>query len=132
MPRHWIERNTTANDLLDDGVENFSDVRAPESTPAEEGEPNPADIAAKQRTRDAVQSDLRRRMAIEWRRAWSPFGIALGLAMIVVGTLEVLFPFDMLVHHPAMKYVGSACAGSAEITKHRKVSRGGCRMRVCQ
>jgi hypothetical protein len=121
MPRNWIDRNTTANDLLDDGVENFSDVRAPESTPAKEGTPDPAAIASKQRTRDAVQSDLRRQLAIEWRRAWSPFGIGLGLALIVAGTLEMLFPADMIVRHPAMKSAGSV----EHVTPDRAMFYGG-------
>jgi len=104
MPRHWIERNTTANDLLDDGVENFSDVRSMQGAAEETGKADPAAVVAIQRTRDAAKAEALAEYERERRRAWSPFGVALGLAMSAAGSLLIRHPADMLLYRYAMTY----------------------------
>ena len=101
---HWLRRHTTVDDLLDDGVENDSDVKAfSEGAPPEPGPA--ADIV--QRQRAAYASGQRAHAASNARRALrrsrSLWGAGTGLACIVAGTLLILHPVAMWVSHPGMK-----------------------------
>lgn len=108
MPSNWIRRRTTVDDLLDDGVENFSDLRGKQA-PAAVGEtaPNSEAVAAVLRARAEGNAAEREATRAARRRAWSLFGIALGIVMIVAGTLAIRFPQQLLVHHARMKYLPS-------------------------
>jgi hypothetical protein len=106
MPSNWIRRRTTVDDLLDDGVENFSDLRDKQE-PAAVGEtaPNSEAVAAILRARAEDQVAEREAIRVARRRAWNLFDIALGISMIVAGTLAIRFPQQLLVHHARMKYL---------------------------
>ncbi|MDR7068511.1 hypothetical protein J2X02_001328 [Pseudoxanthomonas japonensis] len=101
---HWIRRNTTIDDLLDDGVENDSDVNIfSEGAPPQTG---PAADVIQQR-RIAYTDEQRVRAASSAHRAMrgsrSFWGAATGGACIFVGTLLILYPVAMWVSHPGMK-----------------------------
>ena len=102
----WIRRHTTVEDLLDDGVENFSDLKASE-TAAPEPEPDPALIAANQQFRDQARLEQEQAMREAYRSAFSDLGIFLGLLMTVSGSTLALFPVDTLVYHARVRYLRS-------------------------
>ena len=101
---HWLRRNTTVDDLLDDGVENDSDTKVfSEDAPASPGPA--ADALQRQRTAYAGEQRTQavsaaRRVLRQSRSFW---GAGTDIACIVAGTLLILHPVAMWVSHPGMK-----------------------------
>jgi len=100
----WIRCQTTIEDLLDDGVENFSDLKGSDAESAPEDEPDAAVLAAKQQSRDimrreAAAENARHTSALSWT------GTTLGLLIAASGTMLVVFPVEMRVEHPRTKYL---------------------------
>jgi len=101
---HWLRRNTTVDDLLDDGAENGSDTKVfSEDTPTPPGPA--ADLIQRQRTAYASKQSAQA-VSVAYRsmrRSRSFWGAGTGIACIVAGTLLILHPVAMWVSHPSMK-----------------------------
>jgi hypothetical protein len=94
----WLQRRTNIADLLDDGIENYSDVRAG-SVPSAESESGGSPVAPPI-ARPAVKQqpvDGPARLPMSW------FGILIGLGMAASSAHLFLFPVDMMVYHQRMK-----------------------------
>ena len=93
----WIHRHTSANDLLDDGIENFSDLRGQ----SQSSEPSPPVDPAVARVRDATLARIKTEQAnalqIAHHRSRSYFGLVLAVLMMVGGLAVVWYPVDMFV-----------------------------------
>ena len=103
----WIRRQTTVEDLLDDGVENFSDLKASDTAVPEEPDPDPVLIATNQQFRDQARREREQAMREAYRSAFSGLGIFLGLLMTISGAALVLLPVDTLVYHARVRYLRS-------------------------
>jgi len=100
----WIRRYTTVEDLLDDGVENFSDVKRAVGQAESDHEDAPVDpntAAANQQNRERLRNDTKARPR---RSTYSGIGLLLAIAMIAGGTLMLWFAPDMWVHHATVRY----------------------------
>jgi hypothetical protein len=107
-PLDWIRRQTTADDLLDDGVENFSDLRGTDAAPLETETPlNPTHLQIRDQTLGRLRAERTQLERTTFRRAYSVFGLALGLAIALGGLVLTLYPVDMLVHHARARYLRS-------------------------
>jgi hypothetical protein len=100
----WLRRRTTLRDLLDDGIENGSDLKSQDPyqpvTP-----PDPAIRALRDETIAAIRREAQRGRAR--RVGVSGLGLLLGSVLIASGTLLLLFPVDMAVHHARIRYLPS-------------------------
>ena len=107
-PLDWIRRQTTADDLLDDGVENFSDLRSTDAAPVEsDAPPNPVHLQVRDQTlaRDRAERAQLERTAS--KPALSVFGLVLGAIIALAGLALALHPVDMRVHHARARYLRS-------------------------
>jgi len=104
----WIHHRTNIEDLLDDGVENGSDIRArinEEDRPSAAEDGSPADEALlrkRDETLAAVRAEQAAVLAKARRRAISPGGVALGLLVVLGGIWLIADPVDMRVEHRRM------------------------------
>ena len=96
----WIRRRTNVEDLLDDGVENGSDIRA--GLPEADAPPTHDEalaIGKRDRTLAAVRAEQAEIASKARRRALSPYGVALGLVIAAGGAWLIASPVDMRVVH---------------------------------
>lgn len=101
----WISRYTTADDLLDDGVENFSDLKREGAASAAAGPSDPGAMAANQRHRERRRNEAKARPHL---RSWSGVGLLLAVAMIAGGVVMLWAAPDMRVEHAAWKRARSS------------------------
>jgi hypothetical protein len=101
----WIRRHTTTEDLLDDGVENFSDLKTLESRSSEEPEPSPESLAVRRQTLERRRKEQQQFASEAYRLAFSRFGLFLGVLLVLSGAALLVFPVDMLVHHARIRYL---------------------------
>ena len=101
---HWLRRNTTVDDLLDEGAENGSDMRVFSEDPPPGPGPH-ADGLQAQRAAYTLDQQQRAVSAahISVRRSRSVWGTATGIACMVAGAWLILHPVAMWVAHPGMK-----------------------------
>ena len=103
----WIRRYTTVEDLLDDGVENFSDVKravGQADNATEDVLADPTAAAAIQQHRERLRKEAEARPR---RRGYSGVGLLLAIAMIAGGAVMVELAPDMWVEH-ARRYTRSS------------------------
>jgi hypothetical protein len=102
----WIRRRTNVADLLDDGVENGSDIV---SDLPEADEPPTAGEASALRRREetlaAVRAEQAAIAAAARHRAFNPCGVAFGLLIAIGGAWLIASPVDMRVEHRRMMYL---------------------------
>jgi hypothetical protein len=104
--QNWLRRNTTVQDLLDDGVENFSDLdQLPSQEPQAMVEPAVLQIRSDTIARVKAEEYAQERSAR--RRNFSLFGACLGMLIALSGGLLIAFPADMRVEHSRIKYLPS-------------------------
>lgn len=101
----WLQRRTNIADLLDDGVENGSDLACGQ-VPARESIENDAgavDRPVKTTPAHPVSptspspSGERARATVNW------FGVLVGLGFVAAGLRLLVVPVDMLVYHDRVK-----------------------------
>ncbi len=115
---HRQLQNTNVWDLLDDGIENGSDLRArPRGADPGPAAGVDAPVAPAPRTTltartqpESTTEPVRSNRAISW------FGLALGLAMIVAGLLVAWHPHSMVVYHAPTRHAH----GSSEFVTARE------------
>ena len=98
----WLQRRTNIADLLDDGIENGSDL-ASGQVPAREAVDDEAEagrpIAATppRPVAPAPSSVEPARPTVSW------FGVLVGLGLVAAGVRLFVVPVDMMVYHDRMK-----------------------------
>jgi hypothetical protein len=100
----WLRQHTNVEDLLDDGIENNSDLKSfaesNESTdPVSTGAL--ASDASDQHQPSVIRPDPLASTPVSY------IGVLLGSALIVGGALLFLFPVDMFVYHHRVMYLPS-------------------------
>jgi hypothetical protein len=102
---NWIRRRTTVEDLLDDGIENASDLGKLSSDttlpPASEA------IHKRSETLARVKAERAAELGAARRTSFSAFGVLLGLLIAIGGCLLVMFPPDMRVEHSRIRYLST-------------------------
>jgi hypothetical protein len=101
----WIRRRTNIADLLDDGIENGSDIGTLHADTGDE--PAGAEEEAALRTRDETLAVVRaEQAAVEaaTTRRRSPYGLFLGVLIAAAGTWLIASPVDMRVLHAHSRY----------------------------
>ena len=100
---NWIRRRTTAEDLLDDGIENASDLgKLPSDATLP---PDPAALRKRSETLARVKAEHAAEFSAARRKSFSVFGVLLGLLIAAGGGALVVFPTDMRVEHSRIKYL---------------------------
>lgn len=102
----WVRRRTNVEDLLDDGVENGSDLSRYHGQA--EKPPGPAEEAALVRREEmlaVVRSEQAGVSAQFRRKAISPFGAVLGVVIALAGVMLIVHPVDMHVEHRRTRYL---------------------------
>lgn len=98
-----LRRNTTADDLLDDGVENGSDRKGYANN---EGRTDIAsDLAMAPKRERAKHADGAGHAASAG--SISVLGLGLGAVMLAAGAVLLAWPADMLVEHVRIRYLPS-------------------------
>lgn len=123
-PVDWIRRNTTVEDLLDDGIENASDLKTkPESGDMDfliEDAPHEAmEIRRKTLERDRLEAAEQAR--VQSGKSYSRFGFLFGAALSVFGLFAMLHPNESYVLHAHIKYLPSFVE---HVSKERSVFYG--------
>jgi hypothetical protein len=92
----WLRRNTNVEDLLDDGIENNSDLQSFTASDSHCDE-NRADVS----TQTLPPPDPNDWKGVDSRSKLpaSYFGLVLGAAITLFGLLLLFFPVDMVVYH---------------------------------
>lgn len=110
-PADWIRRDTTAEDLLDDGIENASDLKSkPESAgvdPLANGAPHHEAMEIRRRTVERNRLEAAEQARIQRRKSYSRFGFLFGAALLVFGLIAMLHPAESDVLHARIKYLPS-------------------------
>ena len=102
----WIRRRTTIADLLDDGIENGSDVAGLSAAAEELPVPGGEDALRKRdQTLAAIRAEQRAADATMARRSFSPYGVFLGVLIAAGGTWLIARPVDMRVLHDRAKHL---------------------------
>jgi hypothetical protein len=100
---NWTRRRTTVEDLLDDGIENASDLgKAPLDTARP---PDPEALQKRSETLAKVKAERAAQLSATRRKSFSVFGVLLGLLVATGGCLLVMFPTDMRVEHSRIRYL---------------------------
>ena len=94
-----VRQNTTLYDLLDDGVENGSDVSALARLKAEHEQSSANEIS------NAHRASPQHFALTTSRRSWG--GAVLGFAIFTGGTAVAIWPVEMLVWHDRIRYLPS-------------------------
>ena len=102
----WLRRNTNVEDLLDDGVENRSHLPRISSV-TDSTVPDSNSSTIRRRTIDANRREYEQHLEMTYRRAFSLFGLALGVLIALAGVALLAFPIDMLVLHTRIRYLPS-------------------------
>jgi hypothetical protein len=100
---NWIRRRTTVEDLLDDGIENASDLGKPSSDARLPSDP--AALRKRSETLARLRAEHAAELSTARRKSFSAFGVLLGLLIAVGGGALVLFPTDMRVEHSRIRYL---------------------------
>lgn len=100
---NWIKRRTTVEDLLDDGIENASDLSKPPSDTTLS--PDPEAFRKRSETLARVRAERAAEFSATRRKSLSVFGVLLGLLIATGGSLLVMFPADMRVEHSRIRYL---------------------------
>ena len=106
----WLRQNTNVEDLLDDGIENNSDLKSfsraadlnsDMAVPAEGTAGKSADPSSEgtSSTNPAPEDPLEASQS-----RFSFFGVEIGVLIAAGGAFLVLFPVDMFVFHDRTKY----------------------------
>ena len=95
----WIHRHTSANDLLDDGIENFSDLRGQYQNNESSPPVDPAVAQVRDATLARIKTEQTDALQIAYRQSRSYFGLFLAVLMMAGGLAAVLYPVDMFVVH---------------------------------
>lgn len=124
-PFDWIRRNTTAEDLLDDGVENGSDLKSPRESDgvdsvADDAPPHGA-MEIRRRTLERNRLEAVEQARIQRRKSYSLFGLLFGAALLVFGLVAMLHPTESDVLHVRIKYLSSFVE---HVSKERSVFYG--------
>jgi hypothetical protein len=107
MPKDF-RYTTNIEDLLDDGIENNSDLigRASNIDPELPIDPNTIRIGeetiAMSHAKQATEKELAQ------GRSYSLFGVLLGIGLSISGLALAVHPIDMNVEHSRMKYLPSS------------------------
>ena len=100
---NWIRRRTTVEDLLDDGIENTSDLG---KVPLDASLPSdPAALRKRSETLARVKAEHAAELSTTRRKSLSVFGVLLGLLIAAGGCILVIFPADMRVEHSRIRYL---------------------------
>jgi hypothetical protein len=100
---NWIKRWTTVEDLLDDGIENASDLgKPPSDTPLS---PDPEPLHKRSETLAGVRAERAAELSATRRKSLSVFGVVLGLLIVASGCFLAMFQPDMRVEHSRIKYL---------------------------
>jgi hypothetical protein len=100
---NWIRRQTTVEDLLDDGIENASDLaKVPLDAPLPS---DPAALRKRSETLARVKAEQAAELSTTRRKSFSVFGALLGLLIAAAGCSLVVFPADMRVEHSRIRYL---------------------------
>ena len=124
-PLDWIRRNTTAEDLLDDGVENGSDLKSQRESDgvdsvADDALPHGA-MEIRRRTLERNRLEAVEQARIQRRKSYSLFGLLFGAALLVFGLVAMLHPAESDVLHVRIKYLPSFVE---HVSKERSVFYG--------
>jgi len=99
----WLQRRTNIADLLDDGIENHSDLASGQVAAEDAAEKDAVDVArpvaetSPQPVVPARPTVERANPTVSW------WGVLMGLGMIAAGLKLFLVPVDMMVYHARMK-----------------------------
>jgi hypothetical protein len=94
----WLRRRTTVDDLLDDGIENSSDLKnARLRDDSDQAVATPASHRGR-----VARADF---PAPSRRAPVSMFGLLLGAVFIAAGAILIVTPIDMLVKHVRIRYL---------------------------
>ncbi len=99
----WLRRHTTADDLLDDGVENFSDLGRVDSADGREVADGAHAPSPPAKTHVRVDPVTGTHTSAAARR--SPLGLLLGGVMAMGGVALVVAAPDMPVEHVRLRYL---------------------------
>ena len=105
MQRRDLRLTTNVEDLLDDGIENNSDLVDGELLREPEGNPDPraleirAATIARNRAEEALALNQFRRKNLSY------LGILLALVLAISGIALILRPMEIRVEHARMKYL---------------------------
>ena len=98
----WLQRRTNITDLLDDGIENYSDLK-PGASAAGAADAEGTTVAespgatASPRSAASTPTTASPRPTVAW------FGLLLGIAFVAAGVRLFLAPVDLMVYHQRMK-----------------------------
>jgi hypothetical protein len=101
---HWLRRHTNVADLLDDGIENNSDLSS-FAVPGDSADPGTnASIAPRSGEQQRAPKPF---VPPTMRESISLTGILIGGVLLLGGVLLVLLPVDMDVFHHRVMYLPS-------------------------
>ena len=101
----WIKRRTTVSDLLDDGIENNSDLQQLDSGDELAQPPNPALLRKRSETLALINAEHAATELAAYRKNFSIFGAALGAVIAIASAYVVISPVDMRVEHRRIRYL---------------------------
>jgi len=100
-------RRTNTADLLDDGIENGSDLKSFAKTEDDPVDDVPKVSQAGAPTQSSPLRDLPKKAAPEQRAPGEPisyFGLSIGACFLVFGVVMFLFPQDVSFYHERTRY----------------------------
>ena len=111
MPRDF-RRFTTVDDLLDDGVENNSDLaaRIARCDDDRDAQPTPDDpevLRIREETIARVDREHAKAEDAAQQQSYSIIGVVIGLSLVIPGLAVLFHPVDMLVEHRRIRYLAS-------------------------
>lgn len=105
MPRDF-RRFTNVDDLLDDGIENNSDLSSrTEEASADLSETDSRALQIQANTIAKVQKEQEQDRMAQRRKDYNLFGIVLGAILAISGLGLAMHPIAMRVEHARMKYL---------------------------
>ena len=97
----WLQRRTNIADLLDDGIENYSDLKPSASAAGAAGAEGTAMVespGAAAAPRSAASTPTASpRQTVSW------LGLLLGIGFVAAGVRLFVAPIDLMVYHQRMK-----------------------------
>jgi hypothetical protein len=100
----WLRQHTNVEDLLDDGIENNSDLKSFAKAPDPVSDHDAAEEGPLRQSNSSSAHHEAERPLEGPQNKVSYFGAVIGASITIGGILLVLFPVDMFVFHDRTKY----------------------------
>jgi len=98
----WLQRRTNIADLLDDGIENYSDLK-PSASAAGAADAEGTAVAESPGATPAPRSAASTPTTASPRPTVSWLGLLLGIGLVAAGVRLFLASIDLMVYHQRMK-----------------------------